>query len=102
MHDDDPQIHFSGKVPRAGTLAVKLIGIFAAPGVAGAFIASASGAIAAATAGSTSDTTGNERNVLRFSDLRSTGDFKFMRTHPLSYCKLTQYGTGTTGRLGAS
>jgi hypothetical protein len=67
---------------------------------ADAGVASASGAIAAATAGSTTDTTGSERNVLRLSDFKSTGDFNFMRTHPLSYCKLTQYGTGPAAGWG--
>lgn len=96
MQDDDPQIHLSGNLPGAGTLALKSIGTLPTAGVGNRPIASASGeAIAAATAGSTTDTTGSERNVLRFKLFRSTG------THPLSYCKLLQYGTGTRGRSGA-
>ena len=101
-HEDDPQIHLSGKVPGAGTLVVKLIGPLSTAVAAVTCIAPASGAIAAAIAGSTTDTTGKERNVLRFSDFRSTGDFRFTGTLSLSYCRLIQYGTGTSGRLGAS
>src|ERR1700677_4523889 len=98
MHDDDPQIHLAGKFPGAGTPAVKLIGPSSTTGEAGAagiLLGSASGGIAAATAGITTDTNGHERNVLRSNDFRST------RTYPLSYCKLSQYGSGICDRSGA-
>jgi hypothetical protein len=88
MHEDDPQIHLSGKLPGAGTPVVKSIGALPTDDAMGRSIASASGAIAAATAGSTRDTTGKERNVLR------SNDFSPMGARPLSYCKVIQYGTG--------
>jgi hypothetical protein len=84
MHDDDPQIHLSGKVPGAGTPVIKSIAPVSTVGAAGTPITSASEAIAAATAGSTTDTTGNERKVLRSKVL------KFIGTPPLSYCRLIQ------------
>jgi hypothetical protein len=77
MQDTDPQIHFSGKLPGAGTLVLKSIGSFSMAGARSTSAASAWGAIAAATAGITTETTGKERNVLRSNDLRSKATYPF-------------------------